>query len=66
MMCVTLFPRAISHMMSALVYPLVTFVLVLVCVAYWGVTALYPFIFFDMTFISTLTLNMIRLTSIID
>lgn len=46
MMCVTLFPRAISHMMSALVYPLVTFVLVLVCVAYWGVTALYPFIFF--------------------
>uniref|UniRef100_A0A671W4X1 Choline transporter-like protein n=1 Tax=Sparus aurata TaxID=8175 RepID=A0A671W4X1_SPAAU len=32
--------RAISHMMSALLYPLVTFVLLLVCVAYWGATAL--------------------------
>ena len=29
-------------MMSTLLYPLVTFVLVLVCVAYWGITALYP------------------------
>ncbi|XP_062414500.1 choline transporter-like protein 4 [Pungitius pungitius] len=33
--------KAISHMMSSLLYPLVTFVLLLVCVAYWGVTALY-------------------------
>uniref|UniRef100_A0A7N6BZ00 Choline transporter-like protein n=1 Tax=Anabas testudineus TaxID=64144 RepID=A0A7N6BZ00_ANATE len=33
--------KAIGHMMSALVYPLVTFVLLLVCVAYWGATALY-------------------------
>ncbi|KAI4817676.1 hypothetical protein KUCAC02_011059 [Chaenocephalus aceratus] len=33
--------KAISHMMSSLLYPLVTFVLVLVCVAYWGATALY-------------------------
>uniref|UniRef100_A0AAQ4R4W8 Choline transporter-like protein n=1 Tax=Gasterosteus aculeatus aculeatus TaxID=481459 RepID=A0AAQ4R4W8_GASAC len=33
--------RAISHMMSTLLYPLVTFVLLLVCVAYWAVTALY-------------------------
>uniref|UniRef100_A0A3Q1GLI1 Choline transporter-like protein n=1 Tax=Acanthochromis polyacanthus TaxID=80966 RepID=A0A3Q1GLI1_9TELE len=33
--------KAISHMMSALLYPLVTFVLLLVCVAYWGATALY-------------------------
>uniref|UniRef100_A0A7N6BNZ5 Choline transporter-like protein n=1 Tax=Anabas testudineus TaxID=64144 RepID=A0A7N6BNZ5_ANATE len=32
--------KAIGHMMSALVYPLVTFVLLLVCVAYWGATAL--------------------------
>uniref|UniRef100_A0A671W400 Choline transporter-like protein n=1 Tax=Sparus aurata TaxID=8175 RepID=A0A671W400_SPAAU len=32
--------KAISHMMSALLYPLVTFVLLLVCVAYWGATAL--------------------------
>lgn len=33
--------KAISYMMSSLVYPLVTFVLLLVCVAYWGATALY-------------------------
>lgn len=31
-------------MMSALLYPLVTFVLLLVCVTYWGSTALYPLI----------------------
>lgn len=41
MMCVCIL-RAISHMMSALLYPLITFVLLLVCVAYWGATALYP------------------------
>ncbi|XP_040910200.1 choline transporter-like protein 4 isoform X2 [Toxotes jaculatrix] len=33
--------KAIGHMMSALLYPLVTFVLLVVCVAYWGTTALY-------------------------
>ncbi|CAL8292546.1 unnamed protein product [Merluccius merluccius] len=33
--------RAVSYMMSSLLYPLVTFVLVLICVAYWGTTALY-------------------------
>lgn len=33
--------KAIGYMMSSLVYPLVTFVLLLVCVAYWAVTALY-------------------------
>ncbi|KAM8767467.1 choline transporter-like protein 4 [Acanthopagrus schlegelii] len=33
--------KAISHMMSALLYPVVTFALLLVCVAYWGATALY-------------------------
>ncbi|XP_032829202.1 choline transporter-like protein 4 isoform X1 [Petromyzon marinus] len=33
--------RAISYMMSSLFYPLVTFVLLFVCVAYWGITALY-------------------------
>uniref|UniRef100_A0A673A9V1 Choline transporter-like protein n=1 Tax=Sphaeramia orbicularis TaxID=375764 RepID=A0A673A9V1_9TELE len=32
--------KAIGYMMSSLLYPLVTFVLVLVCVAYWGATAL--------------------------
>ncbi|KAJ8334976.1 hypothetical protein SKAU_G00406150 [Synaphobranchus kaupii] len=33
--------KAVGYMMSALVYPLVTFVLLVVCVAYWGITALY-------------------------
>ncbi|TRY82249.1 hypothetical protein DNTS_009363 [Danionella cerebrum] len=33
--------RALGHMMSTLFYPVVTFVLVLVCVSYWGITALY-------------------------
>ncbi|XP_071356487.1 choline transporter-like protein 4 [Trachinotus anak] len=33
--------KAVSHMMCALLYPLITFVLLLVCVAYWGATALY-------------------------
>lgn len=28
--------------MSSLLYPLVTFVLLVVCVAYWGTTAMYP------------------------
>lgn len=44
-MCVFFtFHRAISHMMSSLLYPLVTFVLLVVCVAYWGTTAMYPLI----------------------
>ncbi|XP_043938071.1 choline transporter-like protein 4 [Protopterus annectens] len=33
--------RAVGYIMSSLLYPLVTFVLLLVCVAYWGITALY-------------------------
>ncbi|XP_067094217.1 choline transporter-like protein 4 [Osmerus mordax] len=33
--------RAVGCMMSTLVYPLFTFVLVVVCVSYWGITALY-------------------------
>ncbi|KAJ7317378.1 hypothetical protein JRQ81_003540 [Phrynocephalus forsythii] len=33
--------RAIGYMMSTLLYPLVTFVLLVICVAYWGITALY-------------------------
>uniref|UniRef100_A0A3B3ULP8 Choline transporter-like protein n=2 Tax=Poecilia TaxID=8080 RepID=A0A3B3ULP8_9TELE len=33
--------RAIGHMMSSLAFPLVTFVLLLVCVSYWGATAIY-------------------------
>ncbi|XP_063147303.1 choline transporter-like protein 4 [Candoia aspera] len=33
--------RAIGYMMSTLAYPLLTFVLIVVCVAYWAMTALY-------------------------
>ncbi|XP_071979154.1 choline transporter-like protein 4 isoform X2 [Engystomops pustulosus] len=33
--------RAIGYIMSSLFYPIVTFVLLVVCVAYWGITALY-------------------------
>uniref|UniRef100_A0A671KMK0 Choline transporter-like protein n=1 Tax=Sinocyclocheilus anshuiensis TaxID=1608454 RepID=A0A671KMK0_9TELE len=33
--------KALGHMMSTLFYPIVTFVLLLVCVSYWGITALY-------------------------
>ncbi|KAK9405754.1 choline transporter-like 4 [Crotalus adamanteus] len=33
--------RAIGYMMSTLIYPLLTFVLIVICVAYWGMTALY-------------------------
>uniref|UniRef100_A0A8C5WYK7 Choline transporter-like protein n=1 Tax=Laticauda laticaudata TaxID=8630 RepID=A0A8C5WYK7_LATLA len=33
--------RAIGHMMSTLIYPLLTFILIVICVAYWGITALY-------------------------
>ncbi|CAH2314470.1 choline transporter 4 [Pelobates cultripes] len=33
--------KAIGHIMSSLFYPVVTFVLLLVCITYWGITALY-------------------------
>lgn len=33
--------KAIGHIMCSLLYPLVTFVLLVICVAYWGITALY-------------------------
>uniref|UniRef100_A0A803SM23 Choline transporter-like protein n=1 Tax=Anolis carolinensis TaxID=28377 RepID=A0A803SM23_ANOCA len=33
--------RAIGHMMSTLFYPILTFILLVICVAYWGMTALY-------------------------
>ncbi|XP_041867901.1 choline transporter-like protein 4 [Melanotaenia boesemani] len=33
--------KAIGHMMFTLLYPLITFALLLVCVAYWAATALY-------------------------
>ncbi|XP_074092769.1 choline transporter-like protein 4 [Macrotis lagotis] len=33
--------KAVGHMMSTLFYPLLTFVLLVICVAYWIMTALY-------------------------
>ncbi|XP_069093290.1 choline transporter-like protein 4 isoform X1 [Pleurodeles waltl] len=33
--------KAIGHIMSSLLYPLFTFVLLVICVGYWGITALY-------------------------
>ncbi|XP_042202282.1 choline transporter-like protein 4, partial [Callorhinchus milii] len=33
--------KAIAHIMSSLAYPLCTFVLLVICVAYWALTALY-------------------------
>lgn len=34
--------RAVGQMMSTMFYPLVTFVLLLICIAYWAMIALYP------------------------
>uniref|UniRef100_A0A2I2YIL9 Choline transporter-like protein n=1 Tax=Gorilla gorilla gorilla TaxID=9595 RepID=A0A2I2YIL9_GORGO len=34
--------KAVGQMMSTMFYPLVTFVLLLICLAYWAMTALYP------------------------
>ncbi|XP_015746412.1 choline transporter-like protein 4 [Python bivittatus] len=33
--------RAIGYMMSTLAYPLLTFILLVICLAYWAMTALY-------------------------
>uniref|UniRef100_A0A4W4GJ53 Choline transporter-like protein n=1 Tax=Electrophorus electricus TaxID=8005 RepID=A0A4W4GJ53_ELEEL len=33
--------KAVSYMMTTLIYPLVSFVFLVVCVSYWGITALY-------------------------
>ncbi|KAI5627676.1 choline transporter-like protein 4 [Silurus asotus] len=33
--------KAVGHMMSTLFYPIITFLMLLVCVSYWGITALY-------------------------
>ncbi|KAG7319980.1 hypothetical protein KOW79_017123 [Hemibagrus wyckioides] len=33
--------KAISHIMSALFYPIVTFVMLAVCISYWAVTAVF-------------------------
>lgn len=34
--------RAISHIMTTLFYPIITFFLLAICIAYWAVTAVYP------------------------
>ncbi|KAG8505786.1 Choline transporter-like protein 4, partial [Galemys pyrenaicus] len=34
--------KAIGQMMSTVFYPLVTFVLLFICIAYWAMTSLYP------------------------
>ncbi|XP_031441993.1 choline transporter-like protein 4 [Clupea harengus] len=33
--------KAVSYMMSTLFFPIFTFILLVVCVSYWGITALY-------------------------
>ncbi|XP_023577300.1 choline transporter-like protein 4 [Octodon degus] len=33
--------KAVGHMMSTMFYPLVTFILLVICIAYWVMTALY-------------------------
>lgn len=34
--------RAISYIMSTLFYPIITFFLLAICIAYWAVIAVYP------------------------
>ncbi|KAM7388355.1 hypothetical protein PAMP_024533 [Pampus punctatissimus] len=34
--------KAISYIMSTLFYPIITFFLLAICIAYWAVTAVYP------------------------
>lgn len=38
--------RAVGHVMSSLFYPLLTFALLAVVIAYWAITAVYPLGFF--------------------
>uniref|UniRef100_A0A673X4C4 Choline transporter-like protein n=1 Tax=Salmo trutta TaxID=8032 RepID=A0A673X4C4_SALTR len=38
--------RAIGYIMSTLFYPIITFVLLAICIAYWAVTAVYPLYIF--------------------
>uniref|UniRef100_A0A672I4L2 Choline transporter-like protein n=1 Tax=Salarias fasciatus TaxID=181472 RepID=A0A672I4L2_SALFA len=35
--------KAISYIMSTLFYPVITFFLLAICIAYWAITAVYPF-----------------------
>lgn len=42
-MPVSLLPsRAVGYVMCSLLYPLVTFFLLCLCIAYWASTAVYP------------------------
>ncbi|MGH0150157.1 UNVERIFIED_CONTAM: hypothetical protein FKN15_048838 [Acipenser sinensis] len=34
--------KAIGHIMSTLFYPIITFLLIAICISYWAVTAMYP------------------------
>ncbi|KAJ6662636.1 hypothetical protein lerEdw1_011773 [Lerista edwardsae] len=34
--------RAIGYIMSTLFYPIITFILIAICISYWAVTAVYP------------------------
>ncbi|RMB90084.1 hypothetical protein DUI87_33539 [Hirundo rustica rustica] len=47
--------RAVGHVMSSLLFPLCTFFLLCLCIAYWASTAVYPFLFI-LTLILILTL----------
>ncbi|KAB0400202.1 hypothetical protein E2I00_009490, partial [Balaenoptera physalus] len=40
--CVSTPPRAVGYVMCSLLYPLVTFFLLCLCIAYWASTAMYP------------------------
>lgn len=35
-------PRAVGYVMCSMLYPLVTFFLLCLCIAYWASTAVYP------------------------
>ena len=37
-----LLPRAVGYVMCSMLYPLVTFFLLCLCIAYWASTAVYP------------------------
>uniref|UniRef100_A0A8C6WUK6 Choline transporter-like protein n=1 Tax=Neogobius melanostomus TaxID=47308 RepID=A0A8C6WUK6_9GOBI len=49
--------RAIGHVMSALFYPLLTFALLAVVIAYWAITAVYPLIISQISKLHFLTFN---------
>lgn len=48
--------------MSTLFYPVITFVLLLVCVSYWGITALYPLTCFRSSVLCTVVCVVCSLT----